>query len=507
MFIRLFLALVLVYPPQLWANDSVNPTEALNEAMTSLPAAGAPSAAPCPNQILSGAPEHVRTRVLEAMRIADEQTKKLSAAMDAMIASTKQVAEECPTSTAASCPALGRLVKSAFSFVGPLEIAFRTELKAKNPHAEPFLRSLISELTSTLSPRTLRLENLRSEDKPGEDVISNARRNYFKTLAWVYLFQGMAVMANVFSNEKFDGSAVIPILFNTFVMITLQTDKGAKNTEQRLNLPEPNTIDELNAQMPGFLAGAQGYVPETKKKFAGFLALFPVEVTFVMLAAVLQELLSPKGGGATFAENTPATIAAVTALSIGIFGTYLAARWAMFDYWFNLRYWPALHKLKKRQVAQVDEEILNLLETHGVIARPEVDSTLTFIRHSIGALGFGEAKRPPQPNVGRFTLAAIQNALGTRTRAFAQVYRDWAQQRQTYAAWNTEFGDRYQSVLATDEGKRLAEERLKVARGLKTAVAIEGAYRFGLTFFDSYIIFGLMGHWVPDFVRYLFQSF
>jgi hypothetical protein len=512
MLLRTLLALVLAFPPQIFSSHATagdgapsNVTAKPSVSPMDTPAGPVPLSEPvanCRGGILAAAPAHVRERVLDAMDRSDARVAQLHDTVKTWIDQAEQVGEQCADKNAGECPIVGQMLEGLASVAIPLEIGLKTELAAANPHAKSFATYMVTELRSTLTKETLLAKPLFRKDVGESKRYSDARANFVKGLALALGFQ-LAAFGSQHGEKILSGeglvpilaSVLVPIIVNTFAMMTWQAAKGTENTTPDLGLPDPQSVAELNSQIPAMLSGVDGFVPEFKKRFAGFLALWPLEVVVISTMKVMGELFSPEGGGAAFAQQTPALIAAVSIVSMGIFGSYLATRWSVVDYMFNLRYLTRYQDLKKniaeRQTAEInnrlstiDNELLTILEHNQVIQKPVVNSTWSFFRRAIAARG--------------------QN--------ITQLYNEWSNERQAYSTWKSEFGQTYNEVMSAPdagllqaEAKRLETEKKKVRRGIATGVALEWTYRLGLNFIDAYIVFGLLGNWVPSAVQWTFN--
>ncbi|GEM_PF-4665471 len=504
MLLRTLLALVLVFPPQIFSSHALAGAGESSSSVSALPGPAALPApvANCREGILAEAPAHVRARVLDAMDRSDARIAQLHATVKTWIDQAEQVGEQCADKNAAECPIIGKMLEGLASVAVPLEIGLRSELAAANPHAKSFATNMVEELRSTLTTETLLAKPLFRTDVGESTRYTDARANLVKNLALALAFQ-LAAFGSQYGEKVMSGeglvpilaSVLIPILVNTFAMMTWQGAKGAENTTPDLGLPDPQTVSELNSQIPALLAGVDGFVPEFKKRFAGFLALWPLEVAVISIMKVMGELFSPQGGGAAFAQQTPALIAAVSIVSMGIFGSYLATRWSVVDYMFNLRYLTRYQKLKREiadretavidgKLAQIDNELLSLLEESQVIQKPLVNSTWSFVKRAVSARG----------------------------KNISQLYNEWSNERQAYSTWNSDFGATYREIMGRSEAgllkaeaKTLAAERSKVRRSVAVGFSLEWAYRLGLNFVDAYIVFGLLGSWVPSAVQWTFN--
>jgi len=287
MLLRTLLALVLAFPPQLFSSQAL--AEPGDPPLTDATALPAPIALPispadCRAGILAEAPAHVRTRVLDAMDGADARVARLRETIQTWIVQAEQVGTKCADKNAAECPVVGKMLEGLASVAVPLEIGLRSELAAANPHAQSFAATMMAELRSTLTSETLLAKPLFRQDVGDSTRYSDARANLVKNLALALAFQlaafgsqhGDTIRSGGQESFTILASVLVPILVNTFAMMTWQGAKGAENTTPDLGLPDPKTVSELNSQIPAMLAGVDGFVPEFKKRFAGFLALWPL---------------------------------------------------------------------------------------------------------------------------------------------------------------------------------------------------------------------------------------
>lgn len=305
--------------------------------------------------------------------------------------------------------------------------------------------------------------------RPGSDFesgVNEARRDFLFNYGIVTLLQVAAHGLKMFSDFR----AGDPVHFwdmlwvygNTFVMMSLQAEVGARNQRALDAKVQIRTFEDAVRALPGILHGERGYFKDSLAKFLGFLLLVPYELfSNVLLRAANGVAL---GGTAAMGGGKLIKITLQNMYATCAFGIYLAVRWALLDKWFNLNLLPAWRNGKMLEMQEAYAE----LEAKGL---PTVLSARDLYRHVKPwyRRPFGAAW-----DVVKSPFAALGNWWGgSRTP-----------EEKAELAEAKRVADRLRD---TPEMRRF----LAAYKGTIFPRAVEGVWRVGSGLFDSFLFFTL----------------
>ncbi len=178
------------------------------------------------------------------------------------------------------------------------------------------------------------------------DVRDDLAKNLGILLSLQTMGQVIHNSARVLAGQASDWTSALWIYANTTAMVTVQSDVGARNTVDN-SAVENRKLESLTSfgarmrELPAMLHGHSGYKTEILERLYGFVALLPFEYGVSLVFKMINVYYQHGLDFAYFATEWPAALKVNAAFTV-VFGLYLATRWAIFDKWINLNYFPRL---------------------------------------------------------------------------------------------------------------------------------------------------------------------
>lgn len=248
----------------------------------------------------------------------------------------------------------------------------------------------------------------------------------------------------------------------TILMMSLQENQAAKHQTISVETDERDIVNRENLllRLPRIVQGREGYWTEAKVKLHSFLALLPFEWAAVNVFSALRTATNL---GADAMITCQAHTAMVNGVSLAIFGTYLAVKWAFLEKMVNLGLLPVVRK----GYLQVAEEALQDLRT-----AKELPDEVTLNQFARAYEMYASSAEDPklQGLLGRLKKWRARLPIG---KAIPEA--DWVK------------------IVNTPE----AREVFSKYRQNRKVFLTEWAWRASNRLFDARLVFGLFGDIVP----------